>query len=294
VIPFKVALAHAGAGAGTAGVLKARDPYFDRLAAEITGAITAAQGDIFANHVQDLLASLELGEAGFSRAVAILCNDFRDELGPAVTEDVLDRVLLAYTRGTVDMIGTTRWELNLADERALSWMGRDVPYWIGEYWSPQLAGEISQTLAPAFSEGLDARTLAARMREVLGDRFNRSDAYWRGFATNVTTRSRNFGVTEGAVRAGFSVGTVNAILDNVTSDFCRSADGKRVLVSDMAALRDGIVNAADPEVIRTLAPWPRSEEVDGIMQQAEALGSLPQQFSLPPYHFHCRTVIVFE
>jgi len=296
MIPFSVALAHAAAGAAqrVAGVLKARDPYFDNLSAEISGAIIAAQGNIFAQHVQDLLASLELGPEGFSRAVAILCNGFRDELGPAVTDDVLDRVLLAYTRGTVDMIGTTRWELNLADERAIGWLNRDVPYWIGEYWSPELAREISQTLVPAFSEGLEARVLAERMREVLGNRFTRSDAYWRGFATNAVTRARNFGVTEGAVRAGFRVGRVSAILDETTSDFCRAADGRQVLVQDMVRQRDEIVASQNPEQIRTIAPWPRSEDVPRIMDTADALGSLPGQYAMPPYHFHCRTVIVFE
>jgi hypothetical protein len=293
MIPL-LARAHAGAGFVRRAVIKARDPYFDRLADEISAAIIRAQGDIASRHVQALLDSLRTGPDGFASAVAVLCNGFRDELGPAVTEDVLDRVLLAYTRGTVDMIQTTRFELNLTDERALAWLGRDVPYWIGEYWSPALAAEISQTLAPSFTGGLSSRELADRMKAALADRFSRSDSYWRGFAATVTTRARNFGLTEGAVRAGFQVGTVDAVIDNTTSAFCLAANGKKVYVGNMVKLRDAIITSADPEAIRQVAPWPREQDVDGIMQQADLLGALPWQFTLPPWHFHCRSVIVFE
>lgn len=276
-------------------VVVGKDPYFDELAAEIRRIIVDAEQEIASAHARRLMDSLSLGSAGLRDAIANLLNGFREDLGDEVRDAVLDRVLLAYTRGTVEVLQAERFDFNATDERALDWLGKDTRYWIGSYWSPELATEISDAMAPAFLEGLSARELQDRLAETMGDRFARSSAYWRGFATNVTTRSRAFGLTEGAVRAGFRRGVIDAVLDDATSNICRALDGKEVLVEDMVALRDAIVAAPDPESIRELAPWRTSDEqVQLVQQQTAALGHAPQGLSLPPYHFNCRTVIRFE
>jgi hypothetical protein len=288
------ALAFALAGEARAAVI-GKDPYFDRLAAEIRGIIVDAEQAITAEHAVRLMAALDGGSASLREAVEAMAGDLRAELGDAVADGVLARIQLAYTRGTVQIMGRERWEFNATDERALAWLGEDVRYWIGEYWSPALATEISDTMAPAFAEGLGARDLAQRLADTMGDRFSRSSSYWRGFATNVTTRSRAFGLTEGAVRAGFRQGVIDAILDDSTSNICRMLDGTTVMVSDMVGLRDALVSAPSPEAIREVAPWQTSDDqVAQVGQQIQALGHAPQGLSLPPYHFHCRTVVRFE
>jgi hypothetical protein len=294
VISAEAARAHAAAGRAYA-IVKADDPYFDRLAGEIRGIILRAEQGIYNRHARQLVDSLLLGRAGLNDALANLMNGFRDELGDAVTDACMDRVLLAYTRGTVDVLGTQRFELNQTDQRALGWLRQDTRWWVGEYWSPDFATEISDVMAPAFLDGTSPRDLQDMLASQMGDRFSRSSSYWRGFATNVTTRARAFGLTEGAVRAGFTKGTISAIRDDITSEICRTLDGQTVLVSDMVKLREGITNAPNPDAIREIAPWRTSaEEVENVRGEIAATGNVPEGLSLPPYHFHCRTTVVFS
>lgn len=289
-----LAQAHAGAGRLRA-IVKRADPYFDRLADQVAGIVQRAEQNIAEGHARDLIAALQGGPEEFGRAVDILTNGFRDELGPAVTDKVMQRVTLAYTRGTVDVLGTTEWEFNLADERALEWLGKDATYWVGEYYGPAFSSRVSSLMSPAFSEGLSLRQLRARLGDALGGEFTRSSSYWQGYANNVVTRSRAFGLTEGATRAGFTYGKITAILDGATSDICRALDGKKVMVADMRQQRDDLVAATDPEAVKRIAPWRTSpEQVAHTESQVATLGHVPQALSQPPYHYHCRTYIVFE
>jgi hypothetical protein len=289
-----LAQAHAGAGLLRA-IIRSDDPYYDRLALDIKRIITKAEHNIAAGHAKELIEALQGGPAAFERAMAILTNGFRAELGPAVTDAVTKRVVLAYTRGTVDVLGTTQWEFNLADEKAMKWLGKDATYWVGEYYGPEFSQRVTQLMMPAFDEGLGLRALRSRLSETLGGEFTRSASYWQGFANNVTTRSRAFGLTEGATRAGFQKGRISAILDGATSTICRTLDGKTVYTADMRQLRDDLVSATDPEAVKRIAPWRTSDaEVSSVQQTLAATGRVPAGLSLPPYHYHCRTFIVFE
>lgn len=275
-------------------VVKVNDPFYDMLAEEVQRIIIAAEKSIFEGHAADLLGSLGRGSSGLDEALAILTNDFRAELGPTVTDDILERVLLAYTRGTVDIVGSTRWEFNLTDEDALRWLQEDFTYWIGDYHGPGLSERVSQVMAPAFTEGLGPDAMRQRLVEAFGGYFSRSDAYWEGFSTNVVTRSRTFGTTEGLVRSGAVEGEFSAILDNTTSGICRAMDGRIIRVRDMVEQRDKILSLNDPESIKSVAPWRTSDEqVQDAVSFADAMGYVPADIQ-PPLHFHCRSTIIFR
>ena len=275
-------------------VVKNSDPYFDDLSAEIRGIITAAELDVFNTHVQGLLASLQNGSQAFGQALAVLTNGFRSDLGPEVTDAVLDRLLLGYTRGTVDIVQGTRWEFNRTDERALEWLGKDATYWIGSYHGPEFSTRVAEAMQPAFQQGLAGSRLADHMAQTFGTEFNRSASYWEGFSTNVVTRSRTFGTTEGLVRSGAVEGEFSAVLDGATSGICRAMDGRIIRVPDMVAQRDAILALTDPEAIKTTAPWRTSEEQIGqAVSFADAMGYVPADIQ-PPLHFHCRSTIIFR
>jgi len=283
------------AGAGyVLATIKARDPFFDNLSEEIRAIITAPEQSLLGEHVQDLLASLNHGPAGLDRALAIVTNGFRDELGPAVTDQVLDRVALGYTRGTVDIVHTTRWDFNSTDEKALEWLGKDATYWIGDYHGSDFSRRVAEEMADAFREGLSQPQLRERLVTAFAGQFSRSDAYWEMFGVNVVTRSRTFGTTEGLVRSGAIEGEFSAVLDDTTSGICRAMDGRIIRVSDMTAQRDRILSLTNPEDIKTVAPWRTSDEqIQQAVSFADMLGYVPRDIQ-PPLHGNCRSTINFR
>ena len=161
---------------------------------------------------------------------------------------------------------------------------------MGAHWGDKVSSKIVEAVSPAFTEGWTRLKLIEKLKEAFAGEIRRSDSYWSGLANNAVTRSRNFGLTEAASQAGFQRGTIVAFIDDRTSDQCRWLNGKHVLVSDMRQLRDSIITAPNPEAVKELASWLSLAE---LKERVGLDGRLPVSHSLPPYHFHCRTFVLF-
>lgn len=241
--------------------------------------------------IEDAARAFSKGSGDVSKEdVANAVEAMRKRLGPEFAKltatDVEKYMRAAYTLGRTVMARKLGIKPNwsMIDEKAREWCAENTTYWIGNHYDAQLG----QTIAKAIDEevlqsGLGRVEAGQKLREVLGDRFLRSEVYWRGLAANAINRARNFGGVQSMVDAEVEEYRIIAVMDARTSPICREMDGKVFRTEHAVKIRDDMIGAKDPEAVKAIAPWRDVDEVKG--KDADALAKLGM--ALPPYHFHC-------
>lgn len=173
--------------------------------------------------------------------------------------------------------------------------------------------------------GLGRADIAGRLQAAATkDLAARSSFYWEVVAAAFTTRGRSFAQVSGYAEAGVERFRIESVLDEATTNFCRSIHGTEFSVgAGLRAFADAERLTA-PEEIKDAAPWVReTKNPDGTtemwvkrgaerisvgtvvesavgradevgkfkgLKPAPDLGSLG--IGLPPYHGLCRTTTV--
>lgn len=110
-------------------------------------------------------------------------------------------------------------------------------------------------------------------------------------ANLMTNRMVLFGALSQAQDLGEGQYQWDAVLDSDTCPFCRSMNGKVFTVGPNLERLDTIILSGDPEVARSLSPWP-SQSRDNLARLStftdEKLDA--DGFGLPPAHGFCRCV----
>ncbi len=187
-----------------------------------------------------------------------------------------------------EVLGPDRF--GLADEPAAIWLANDTQFWVGNAWDEGLGKEIADTALLVLEEGGGAAEVGRRLQETLGPRFERSEDYWNVVGNATMQRSRNFGATQDFLDAGVSTYTIEAVMDERTSQVCETMNGTVFEVRHAVQLRDAYMEAESPEDVKAAAPWRQADAVAGI----KALGPdamATAGLSLPPYHGRCRTTV---
>ena len=213
----------------------------------------------------------------------------KTQVAKTVTETMKAAYFLgknSTTRG-LELQGSTA----LIDQKTLAWCSQDCTYWIGRHYTDDIKNKIvSIVVDDATQWGGGQVEAGERLKAEFGQTFQRSDAYWRGLAGTVLSRSRNFGCVAGYEEAGVATYEILAVMDERTSPICRYMNGKVFTVKDAANLRDTILNSKRPDDVRKNHPWLRLDQVQGLSD--DELVKMGQ--ALPPYHFFCRTTTVMR
>lgn len=107
-----------------------------------------------------------------------------------------------------------------------------------------------------------------------------------------TSRLSGFGFTAEAKYLGYTEYKVNEQLDGRTCPVCRLMHGKVFKVQDARNLLDTVVRTQNPDVLKSLQPWPKQTKAN-----LEAMGTMtPEEFvargwHVPPYHPYCRGLL---
>lgn len=229
------------------------------------------------------------------KEIKLLLSTIAREMGPGLQamtqEQVTNLVGTAYILGRklVGQQAGIEPKLALIDEQARQWLGDHTVFWIGDYYDAQLGESIAETVRSlAVEQGLGREEVGRQLKAALGDKFTRSDVYWRGLAATTVDRARNFGGVQSMVEAQVSEYEILAVMDERTSPICRFMNGKVFKVEHAVALRDAVLNAKTPEDIKAIHPWRQVKEVQSWSTEKLAAGGM----ALPPYHFHCRTTYI--
>ena len=274
-------------------ILKAPQDKFDRASATLKNRLTknwtASQEEALGNVFRALRrdpAPLPTKES-MDRLVKSLETELGAPLGEAVRRDLQKVIDLTYEAGAKDISGAA-FSFNLTDERALTALEKHHVYWVGAFYNRNLGERVAALGTQVIEEGLTKTQAGQLFKQTLGTELKKgTDAYWKNFANNTVTRSRTMGDVSGLEFAGAVRYEFVAILDKLTSDVCREMNGKIFEVARAVKQRDRIIDAVSPDDIRTIAPWPKIKDVNGLTADQMPPGAI-----MPPLHFGCRSRIV--
>lgn len=183
------------------------------------------------------------------------------------------------------------------DARALLALQRTEPYWVGRYYGAQLQDATREAAEAVLSgKATDAaRAFRDAVEPVVGGA--RPLAYWRTYASNVTTRAQEWGRLGTYEAAGVEWARISTVKDGRRSPVCARLEGAHVRVADAATQRDRLVRAVDPEAVKKLAPWPSGPDALTFEAAPERAGLPPGArvavgVGCPPYHGRCRSRLV--
>ncbi len=117
----------------------------------------------------------------------------------------------------------------------------------------------------------------------------------RAASALMISRMSTAGFMAQAQASGIKTYRVSEVMDGRTCPVCSLMHNKTYPVSDGAALSGAIMNATDPESLRSIAPFPSQSAAN-----VKALGGMSQGqlvsggHNLPPYHPNCRGIVTLE
>lgn len=252
----------------------------DEVLDEALRAIEAGSGALTDDEVRQLLdkAATAMGPRGFV---------------PRIVDEVRTSLSEAYNFGRVTFAPTPKF--NLVDVAAKDFLTQNTTYWIGEHYGAEVGPRIAESVRTTIIEqGLGRREAGNALKEIFESEVGpRSDAYWQGTAASAATRSRNMGHVESFVEGGFAEVEFVAVMDERTSDICRTMNGKVFRVEWVVQQRDALLAAATPEEARAVAPWPKTDKDSMDLLRSLTPAQLAASGILsPPVHFNCRSVLV--
>lgn len=246
------------------------------------------------------------GEASRSRQAAVkrtlatleAALEARAPLTDAQVSSLARYLQGAYRTGKVEVARELGWSVSfrLADQDAIAGLVNNGVWWVGK---TALTGSTARALGDValgvLEEGLGRREAGLRFAAAVGGVASRSQDYWEGFAAVYVTRSRSFGALSAMVEMGGRTYRYVNPLDERTSDVCRRLAGTEFTVRESVRLRDRLLGTSDPEAWKTIAPWPRADDVLGSDGQVLPAAELQRRgIAMPPLHMHCRSAIDVE
>ena len=253
--------------------------------------LTDVQHEVTLEAVKALKRTTGLTEVHLRGIIQTIEEALGKTVNEKLQENVSEYVEFIYGRGKQKgRQSRAQFSFDPWDEKAIEWNTHQAVYWIGDYYTRQLARDLQDLLIPAFTEGASRAELTGLLESYMVGFADRSSVYFEGLANHIVTRSFNFGQVAGLDEAGFESYRISAVMDDRTTPICRTMNGTKFSISKGKALATYLMTANDPDEVKTLAPWLQPEDLGEF--SPEDGDSLPGGMALPPYHFFCRTTIV--
>lgn len=150
--------------------------------------------------------------------------------------------------------------------------------------------------------------LAQALQDALGKVVDAPQSYYQTYATNTLNTARSYSSLSTMQNAGIDKFEIVNPLDNRTTAFCRSMDGKQLSVSNGMKKFDALMQAETIEDIEAINPFVRSEIVNGkptgnyiigrgedqqVLSGNASIATIEDSgISAPPYHHRCRTTLI--
>ena len=160
----------------------------------------------------------------------------------------------------------------------------DSFYWLRTEYNNALQNRVKDAVKDVLSGKLARKDLAIRLKDELSTTLKGSLSYFEGVADNIINQNRNL-TTILDRNEGLKYFKVQARMDDKTSEICRSMHGRLIPVKHLDAQAKKILNSKNMSDKKAAAIW-QSKAYHGRSDK------LPSNFGLPPYHFHCRTMLV--
>ena len=267
----------------------AKVKFFESLASLLISQLTAGYSDRIATGLAEadrILAEGAITPERLDRALAAL----ESNLGPAFAGDlrknIEDSVQVAYGAQAqrTRRVQADALVFNQVDNESMRFMKDYHIWWSGNAYDLNSAEEFRAVGEKAMVAGLGGDEIGDLFATKFQGDQKKTLAYWTGFGQNIVTQSRVWSDISSFQQAGITQYKIDAVLDDRTSKICRRLDGEVFNVSEAVQLRTSMMEADSPGQVKTIAPWFKPKDLEG-------LAVLPLATALPPYHPDCRTGI---
>lgn len=270
-------------------------------------------------------------EEAFQRAAGAVIERI-DALATAATAPIEGSVrnLIGNTRRATSAANglSVRDIFSASDEMAARFARTSSGFFFRSTGGRILSGAVDTTARRVISKGLregwDKQTIGEQLADALrGTVGQRSQSYFEMVASVAMARARTYSTLRAFDDAGITVFKLQSVLDEVTSDICRFMHGRTFEVRT-ALRRYEEVNASPPGAVVDLQPFVRlgrrpdgsralfveqggtrdelADVVRSAVGQKDRIGSFRPLVpdtriaaigcSCPPFHPHCRTVML--
>lgn len=171
---------------------------------------------------------------------------------------------------------------NKVDTKSINALYRHF-FWLGDDATKKTQDEVREIIKGAFEGKYSQTELGDILREKFEKVSGKSSDYFQRVADHNMKHARSAAKVRAWENIGVKYAKVVATLDNNTSEFCRSINGKIIEVSHLSRQQDEIDKAESKHAMKKAAPW---------QSKAMFKEKLPEDIGRPPYHFDCRTTIV--
>ena len=122
--------------------------------------------------------------------------------------------------------------------------------------SPALSATAREIVSRGVSEGLGSDAVARQLQRAFrGQLAGRTTSYYGVVANAFSNRARSFSQLVTMRDAGIDTYTIEAVLDERTTNICRGLHGKTLQVSRTLTTFDEVEKLEDPAAIKRAQPW---------------------------------------
>jgi SPP1 gp7 family putative phage head morphogenesis protein len=269
---------------------------YNKVLRELTNVLVNSWTDAARNGVNKAIeyitgkGEVNFNETDIKEIDSILQETLGMDLASTVESSVMELNQKAVKLGLKEVSKAVKMKLgfDVTDQEAAAILGKHNLFYIGNYYSDQLKGDIGEIIRGYFSGGKTLEEVTADFQSKFGKFTDKGSTYFEGLANHTLNRTREIGHINGYEKAGVIKYEIVAVVDDRTSEICLEMNGKVFEIQNAIDLRDSILGMDDPQSIKDVAPWRTPAEISG---KSEA--DLPSGMEFPPYHFGgCRTTTV--
>lgn len=199
----------------------------------------------------------------------------------------LGDALTAGTRSAYEMTGSLLPLSNTARDTMINGMLNASKYYSNAFFNTQVMPALIRAIELGAGTTGD-NLIWSTIKDVLEKRL-KTVPYWRVVANAAASRAYHYGILKSGQSAGRRFYQYHATLDAKTSEVCWELHGTQWPMADAIALMERIASA-EPQEVKTLAPWLKMKDLEPLLQSPMGLQSLG--VIIPPIHGNCRSTII--
>lgn len=170
------------------------------------------------------------------------------------------------------------------DKEAIDAMRKSF-YWMGREFNENLRKKLTALIEKTFSGEIANDEIPKILKDEFGGLVKANESYFKGVAEHISLQSQNISRVMQGRKYGVKYYKVSAVMDDRTSEICRSMNERIIPAAHLEDQADKILSAKNMADKKAAAAW-RNNAYNGRSDKMDA------NFGLPPYHFRCRTKIV--
>jgi len=196
----------------------------------------------------------------------------------------------------------------LQERRMVNLLAEQQNLFKGAYLTDDLAAKAGDIILKDIAEiGGDVTRIAGKLKESLGGLVNAPDHYWDTYASSSLNRSRSYASLYNFQQGGVVEAEIVNPLDERTTTFCRSVNGRIIVIEQALSHLDEIVAAKTLDEIKNISPFVQTK----LDKQGEATHTITRNgektsfkdnvsdkflnengIFAPPFHHRCRSALI--